>query len=483
MSDPIPSVAAILMAEGDPDRILLVRRNLVLRFMGGFHVFPGGRIEAQESTLNVDAADHAGHAAAIHAVAREVFEETGILCTRGPRPPAEELHDMRVKLLAEAITFDDVLLRSSLRIHAADFRPAGRWVTPPFMPIRFDTQYFLYSCETPADVQIIEGEIIDFGWYSPEEARTLWQKGSIKLPHPVAFALRQLSLRDRPDLLDRLCETSVSKDSSIGRIETRRGIHVLPLETSGLPPATHTNCVLVGEDDLFVIDPGPGPGSGRIGLLDQLDQLCRNGARIHAVLLTHGHPDHVGSAEWVKAHCGAPIWAHRNTRLSFAPDRYLEDGDVIPLAGDPGWRLRCLHTPGHDPGHLCFFEESTRTVIAGDLVSGHGSVVIAPDNGGEMTAYLASLRRVQAIAAKLIIPAHGFPIGKPDEFILNTLDHRLTREARIKAALDGGLETEEALLAEAYKDVHESLWPLARQSLRAHLARLRANTVEQKSPD
>jgi glyoxylase-like metal-dependent hydrolase (beta-lactamase superfamily II) len=128
--------------------------------------------------------------------------------------------------------------------------------------------------------------------------------------------------------------------------------------------ALETNCWLVEDGKggpLVVIDPA--------GDADAL--LASIGARpVAAVVLTHGHFDHLGAASALIDVTGAPLAVHRldaaaitdpwaNGGLGFgfdyrAPeaDRLLEDGDVVE-AGD--LRLKVLHTPGHTPGSICLF--------------------------------------------------------------------------------------------------------------------------------
>ena len=62
----------------------------------------------------------------------------------------------------------------------------------------------------------------------------------------------------------------------------------------------------------------------------------------------------------------------------------VADGDLL-TAGDGS--LRVIHTPGHAPDHLCFLDETSRTLFCGDLVIAGGSVVIPASNGGSLTAY------------------------------------------------------------------------------------------------
>ena len=88
--------AACVLVRGDAQlEVLLARRNAALRFMAGHHVFPGGRVQDDERIDVVTHAANANQARAIAAVAREVFEESGLLTVRGMRPPREQIQQAR----------------------------------------------------------------------------------------------------------------------------------------------------------------------------------------------------------------------------------------------------------------------------------------------------------------------------------------------------------------------------------------------------
>ncbi|MBI2434114.1 MAG: MBL fold metallo-hydrolase [Candidatus Hydrogenedentes bacterium] len=473
---PRPAAAGIVL-HGEPARVLLAERNRKLAFMGGHHVFPGGSVDQDDTAALVDHAPNPEEARCVFAVVREIFEETGLLLV-APRPPLEALRAARRALLGAETKFSAILETWGLRLDARHFLPAGVWVTPPFSPIRFNTRFYTYSLDEAPYEEVLraEDEIVALDWLTPAEARQRWHAGQLRLSTPVAFVLRRLAVFPLPEALPWLRQTPPEGGIHPHLFEPRRGVHILPLRAATLPPATHTNCIILGEEDLYVIDPGASEAEEQDRLVTEIDHLCALGGAVSAILLTHSHPDHVAAAPLLRARYGAPIWAHRATahQLEFAVDRALEDEEVIEVPGNPCWRLRCLHTPGHDPGHLCFLEETTRTLLCGDLAANPGAILIAPEYGGDMTAYLASLERVRLLPFNFMVPAHGLPLwGAAAQEKLDELHmHRLEREAKIRAALESGVRTEEEILAQAYADTPRDAWPLAAMQLRAHLARL-----------
>lgn len=472
--EPRKAVACILVRGGDVGDVLLARRNTTLRFMGGHHVFPGGAIDESDGRSVVHGATDAAHAATIEAAVREVFEETGLLIACGDLPDPDELRQSRVALLQGDVAFDDLLAQWRLTLHSEDFIPAGTWVTPEFSKVRFATEYLLHRVRDDQQEELIEGEIIGLEWMSPHEARQRWHRGEIHLSAPVAYALQLLANASLVEALPMLARGTERAPGDHNRFEIRRGLTIIPLKSATIPPATHTNCIIVGEQQLYVIDPGADDEIELQHLATQLDHLIELGSSIEAIVLTHSHPDHVGGVDFLRDRFNIPVWAHAaiDEQVRFDIDRHLNEGEVIVSPGDPDWRLRALHTPGHDPGHLCFLEESTGGLLAGDMLANPGSIIVSHEYRGDMTQFMDSLRRLIDIPCKFIVPAHGMPLADPQRHLQQQLDHRQWREDKIAAAYEAGAITFDKLLATSYDDASPAALPLARHSLDAHLAKL-----------
>lgn len=239
-------------------------------------------------------------------------------------------------------------------------------------------------------------------------------------------------------------------------------------------PGTNTYIVADAGGPCVVIDPGPDIPSH----LARVAEVVRAHGGASAILITHGHPDHVEGAASLRALIQAPIRAWSREGVPDA-DETLADDAIIPVGTR---RLRALHTPGHRFDHLCFLLEDARALFAGDLVAGVGTVVIAPPEGN-LTDYLTSLRRLLALDLTVILPAHGPAITAPRTLLMDYITHREMRERQVIEALGAGPATVEALVQGIYADVTPDLHPVAARSLLAHLEKLeregRVRRIEQ----
>lgn len=246
------------------------------------------------------------------------------------------------------------------------------------------------------------------------------------------------------------------------------GVLRITAPNPGVMTGPGTNSYVVGERERAVIDPGPDIES-HVGLLCEAA-----GGRLAWILCTHTHLDHSPAARALKAATGARIAGRRAPQdgrqdAGFEPDVELTDGNVIEVAG---CALRAVHTPGHASNHLCYLLEGPRLLFTGDHVMQGSTVVISPPDG-DMQAYLASLEKLLALELSALAPGHGRLIDTPHDEVRRLIAHRLTREAKVAAALARRAPASlDALVPLAYDDVPERLHPVARRSLHAHLIKL-----------
>ena len=178
--------------------------------------------------------------------------------------------------------------------------------------------------------------------------------------------------------------------------------------------AYQTNCyILCSEesDRCVVIDPGYEPE--RI-----LAEVSRQGKTIEAVLLTHGHFDHVGAVRTLAAETGCKVYLHEND-LSMPPqmtagplyytDLYRE-GSVLDLAG---LKIRVIHTPGHTEGSVCLLVDEA--MFSGDTLF-EGSCGRTDLPGGNWATILQSLKRLAGMEVNYAVyPGHGPSTTLEDE--------------------------------------------------------------------
>ena len=167
-----------------------------------------------------------------------------------------------------------------------------------------------------------------------------------------------------------------------------------------------TNCYIVYRDDspdCIVIDPGYEPET----VLLAVKRLKKN---LAAILLTHGHFDHVGAVKDLVAETDCKVYIHEYdlalpATLTAGPLYYTDvydEGDVLQLAG---LTVRVLHTPGHTPGSVCLMVEDN--LFSGDTLfrDSCGRTDLPGGNGAEI---FKSLRRLAALEGDYrVLPGHS----------------------------------------------------------------------------
>lgn len=482
----IPPAASVLLARGRGSaEVFMVARAPALRFLGGFLAFPGGKVHAaDDERARATPGLTAQHVAAV----RELFEEAGVLLARdetGVFPTAASgLALSRKRLLAEQMTFHDLLAEHKLHLQPDDLTFAASLVTPPFSPVRFDTAFFVAVLPPGQMAEVWPGELTEGAWHSAARVLADWNAGDNLVSPPTVALLEAVRGRAVEELPDRF----PAKPQAA--IWFSPAVQMIPLFSDGLPPSTHTNAYLVGNDPAYLLDPGASDLAEQDRLFDVLAGQHAAGRRLRGVVLTHHHPDHIGAAVVCAQRCGVPILAHPRTaealRGRIDVQQFLDDGDRLDLGAAPDgkgrWHLQALHTPGHAPGHLVFWEPRYRLLFAADMISMLTSVLIPPPPEGDLAVYLDSLRRLQTLPARLLLPAHGSPSARPAFVLEQALAHRREREEQLLQALEVGPRTVSELAMELYRGLPAELMRFAEMQIHAGLHKLqrenRAATVE-----
>lgn len=470
LKTPRDSAAVVLLRRDGSGEIEVfwARRARSMRFMGGWHAFPGGGLSPEDA------------ASPLQGVPRGFDQASSPSLTpgwRGDKASAglSALAACALRELSEETGLD--VADASRLVYA------GRWITPPFSSQRYDTHFFSLALR-PAERGPVElsSELEDGEWIRPAAAVERWREGKALLAQPTLHVLRVLAENGPDEGRRRLQRPGETDPASLAAIEFRPGVSVVSQRTPTLPPATHTNAFLVGGRERVLIDPGSAEPDELARLELAIESLVTGrGGRIVEIWLTHHHRDHIGGAAEMRLRLGVPLRAHRATAERLAEcgievDGHLEEGETVELEGgaegDPLVRLRVLHTPGHARGHLCFFDEADGALIAGDMLASESTIVIDPPDG-HMSAYLASLDKLQSLRPKFLFPSHGAMFADGERRLGALRKHRLWREERVLEAWQSGLREPAEFLAALYDGLDKAAHSLAERQIVAHLDRLR----------
>ena len=518
-----PAATVMLVRDGAQGlEVLMTRRSTTASFAPGAYVFPGGHIDeadghAQANTQFRPTQHHDLQTAALAAV-RESFEELGVLLATNAQ--GQWANSADVAALDRSADFYAQTSAAGWQLRGDAVYMFARWVTDRDFPKRFDVPFLVARMPPDQTPVADESEQFEPVWIRPADALERFKAGNFFIIFPTIRTLDKLQAYATVDQLIAVCASEQPLFTSCPRAglmhgnESRHMEHEQPFgelalvsphgqmvhelawqhdkpvallhnvqrltaPNAGFMTGPGTNSYTVGTPDTgyVVIDPGPNDAAHLQRLLD----AC--GGDIRLIVCTHSHPDHSPGAAPLQALCankpdiaGLPSGPHSRPDSVFAPQRVLAHGEVIVLTGAQHTHsLKVVHTPGHTANHLCLWLQEDALLFSGDhILNGSTTIVSPPD--GHMGDYLHALDVLAELVdeAAFILPAHGYVLCDAAAQIAQLKAHRLKREAKVAAAMasmpDG---TEDDWVALAYDDTPPAVWPLAKQSMRAHVEHLR----------
>jgi len=215
VADPRPAATVVVLRDSPAGpEVFMVRRHADTAFMGGAHVFPGGRVDEADYSADAAWCDGIAHAArqlaglapsealAYHvAAARELFEEAGVLLARHAGGELVSLSgaDVRERFTQDRIdvhggkaTLRAVIEREHLRLALDALVSFAHWVTPPVDTRQFDTRFFMTRVPPHQSPVHDDTETTHSTWLRHADAIAQAVSGAIVLPPPTWTTMREL---------------------------------------------------------------------------------------------------------------------------------------------------------------------------------------------------------------------------------------------------------------------------------------------------
>lgn len=401
---PRPAATVVLLRPGPTGlEVLLTHRPTTMAFAADMHVFPGGAVDPADGELG-------GERAFEVAAVRELFEEAGVLLAEprsGVVSAPASLTAARAALLDGSATIGQVAERLGVKLRTDLLAPLSRWVTPPFVPRRFDVQFFAAQLPGGVEPSFVGDEVLAHRWLTPAAALEAKAAGEIGLWVPTSVTLQQLAhVRDFTEIVDLLAPGMTAAPRIV---EEPAGVTRLTLSEAGGVAGQTVNCWVVGEKELLVVDPGDPSGAAVDALLGV---ATARGGRIVAIVLTSAEPDHAAGAESLAGMIDVPVYAGPGAGrvLSF---EVVELGDGAKIPGTDA-DVTVVEAPGPRADQIALLA-GDRFGFVGDLVGpGPSRAIVGPP---DVPAWVASLDRLAGLGASRLFPGHGDPLADPGRAI------------------------------------------------------------------
>lgn len=209
---PSSTVIVARAGTGDPE-IFMVRRHEKSSF-GSAYAFPGGVVDPEDSEVHQSCQGLTSKQADSRlgvedngldyysAAVRELFEETGVLLA-DLSSLDENLTSVRDELNAGALNWAEFVTLNELFLDCRNLHYISHWVTPPIMPKRYSTRFFLTELPTGQDAMHCGGELTESRWATAKEMLAAGRRGDVKLHFPTIKTLESIARhKTLPDLVD-----------------------------------------------------------------------------------------------------------------------------------------------------------------------------------------------------------------------------------------------------------------------------------------
>jgi glyoxylase-like metal-dependent hydrolase (beta-lactamase superfamily II) len=377
---------------------------------------------------------------------------------------------VRKKLIEGPGAWTEALAEGMIHVDTSGASLVTERTTPPLAPVRYTNRFYhIHLGEYAPEPEHPPGrsEFTEFKWWDPEDILEQWRQGTARMAPPQVTFMRDIvdRCREGRGILEILSDLAGKPPMGAHKIEFAPGVECLPIPTATLPPATHTNCFIIGQgDELLLVDPAIQDGEGQAIIVERLNELESNSKRIKSILYTHRHTDHIGDRARIKEIVDVEVLGTSETLAAIGGGTVIREGDIIDLGDNLPWTV--IETPGHCPGMVSLISKSG--LLSADNVTMVGTILV-PSADGDMHQYMNGLERLHALNPNLLFPSHGPVCAAPMRVLSRTLKHRKERHSKVLNAVNMGLNRLADIAMSAYKNVPDAPESLVLDQTLSHL--------------